>query len=381
MDNSTPTPLTPDEIIRYGRHLVLPEVGRAGQQRLKDASVLLVGLGGLGAPAALYLTAAGVGRIGLLDGDTVNRSNLQRQVLYRDGDVGSLKVEAARDHLRALNPHVQFDLFPERLTAANALDRLAPYTVVLDGTDNFTARYLVNDACVMLGKPDVYGSVFRFEGQASVFWAKHGPCYRCLYPEPPPPGTIPDCAEGGVFGVLPGLIGMLQATEAIKLILGAGEPLIGRVLLYDALGLKMREMKLDRDPACPVCGDSPTLTTLREEKVDCHVPAPEAMAELTVVELKHELEQGRNLFLLDVREPREFALGALPGGVLMPLGEVPKRWREIPADREIVCYCRSGVRSARAIQFLQQNGIIRIRNLTGGILAWSDQIDPSLPKY
>jgi molybdopterin/thiamine biosynthesis adenylyltransferase/rhodanese-related sulfurtransferase len=374
--------LTAEEQLRYGRHLNLPDVGTAGQLRLKQSSVLLVGLGGLGSPCALYLAAAGVVRLGLMDGDTVDRSNLQRQVLYGESDVGRLKVEAARDRLRALNPGLQTDLFPEHLTAAHALERLAPYDVIVDGTDNFAARYLINDACVLLGKPDVHGSVFRMEGQASVFWAARGPCYRCLYPEPPPAGAVPDCAEGGVLGVLPGLIGLLQATETLKLILGIGQPLLGRLLLYHASGMKLRELKLEKDPHCPVCGASPTITTLREEAPVCstHQGAP-TMPDVTVHELKKELDAGRDLFLLDVREPREFALGALPGGVLIPMGEIPARLQEIPAHRDIVCYCRSGGRSARVVNFLAQNGFTRIRNLTGGTLAWSDQIDPTLPKY
>ena len=373
--------LTPDEQARYGRHLVLPEIGPAGQARLKQASVLLVGLGGLGAPSALYLAAAGIGRLGLIDGDSVDRSNLQRQVLYREADVGRLKVEAARDHLQALNPHVQLDLYPERLTAANARERLAPYDVIVDGTDNFTTRYLVNDACVMPGKPNVYGAIFRFEGQASVFWAARGPCYRCLYPEPPAPGTVPDCAEGGVLGVLPGLIGLIQATETIKLIVGAGQPLIGRLLLYQALGMQMRELRLVKDPACPVCGDHPTITRLREETVACGATPGGNMKELSVRALKQELDAGRDLILLDVREPRETALGRLPGALEIPMGEIPGRLAEIPRDRDLVCYCRSGGRSARVVQFLEQNGFTRVRNLAGGTLAWSDQIDPSLPKY
>lgn len=373
--------LSDDERARYGRHLTLPEVGLAGQLRLKQSSVLLVGLGGLGAPSALYLAAAGVGRLGLLDGDVVDASNLQRQVLYREADVGRLKAEAARDRLQARNPQVRCDVYPERLTAANAQARLAPYDIILDGTDNFIARYLINDACVLLGKPNVHASVFRFEGQASVFWAARGPCYRCLYPQPPPPGTMPDCAEGGVLGVLPGLMGVIQATEAIKLILGTGEPLIGRLLLYHALAMRMREMKLAKDPDCPVCGTHPTITTVREEIFTCAPPGATTMTELTVRELKQELDKGRDLYLLDVREPHEFALGALPNGVLIPLGEVPARLQEIPRDRDIVCYCRSGGRSARAIDFLKQHGVARIRNLAGGILAWSDQIDPRLPKY
>jgi molybdopterin/thiamine biosynthesis adenylyltransferase/rhodanese-related sulfurtransferase len=371
--------LSAAEQIRYGRHLALPEVGPAGQLRLKQSSVLLVGLGGLGAPSALYLAAAGVGRLGLLDGDVVETSNLQRQVLYREADVGHRKAEAARDQLQARHPQIRFDVFPERLTAANAQERLAPYDIILDGTDDFATRYLINDACVLLGKPNVHASVFRFEGQASVFWATRGPCYRCLYPEPPPPGLVPDCAEGGVLGVLPGLLGLIQATEAIKLILGAGDPLIGRLLLYHALDMRTRELKLVKDPACPVCGSHPTITTLREETFTCATPGASTMNELTVRELKQELDAGRDLYLLDVREPHEFALGALPGGVLIPLGEVPARLDEIPRDRDIVCYCRSGGRSARAMDFLKQNGVLRIRNLAGGILAWSDQMNPRRP--
>lgn len=366
---------------RYSRHLLLPEVGPAGQTRLKQSSVLLVGLGGLGAPSALYLAAAGVGRLGLMDDDRVDASNLQRQVLYRDADVGRLKVEAAREQLLARNPHLRVDAIPERLTAANARARLEPYDIIVDGTDNFTTRYLVNDACVLLGKPNVHASVYRFEGQASVFWAARGPCYRCLHPEPPPPGAIPDCAEGGVLGVLPGLMGLIQATETIKLILGVGEPLIGRLLVYQALGLRTRELKIGKDPACPMCGTHPVLTTLREECAPCPLPGATSMNEITVCELKKELDAGRSLYLLDVREPREFALGALPAGVLIPLGEIPARLTEIPRDRDIVCYCRSGGRSARAVQYLHQNGITRVRNLAGGTLAWSDQIDPRLPKY
>ena len=377
--------LTADEQARYGRHLLLPELGTSGQLRLKKASVLVIGLGGLGSPCALYLAAAGVGRLGLMDGDRVDRSNLQRQVLYGESDVGRPKAEAARERLQSLNPLIELEAIPEHLTAANARARLAAYDIIVDGTDNFTARYLVNDACVLLGKPNVYGSVFRFEGQASVFWAARGPCYRCLYPEPPPPGAVPDCAEGGVLGVLPGLIGLVQATETIKLIVGAGDSLVGRLVLYHALGLHFREMKLARDPACPVCGMHPTITTLTEIATHCATPTPgapsAAMKEITVLDLKKELEAGRDLFLLDVREPREYTLGALPAGVLIPLGELPARWKEIPADREIVCYCRSGGRSARAVQFLMQNGLTRIRNLAGGTLAWSDQVDPTLPKY
>jgi molybdopterin/thiamine biosynthesis adenylyltransferase/rhodanese-related sulfurtransferase len=380
------TPLSRDELLRYSRHLLLPEVGVAGQEKLKRSSVLLVGAGGLGSPAALYLAAAGVGRLGLVDFDVVDASNLQRQILHGTADVGRSKLQSARASIEALNPDVRIDTHETRLTSANAMNLLAPYDVVLDGTDNFATRYLVNDACVLLGKPNVYGSVFRFEGQASVFWAGHGPCYRCLYPEPPPPGLVPNCAEGGVLGVLPGLIGMIQATETLKVLLGAGETLVGRLLLYNALTMNFREMKLGRDPACPICGEARRIHHLIDYDEFCgaggHPPAaPENDMDVEPRQLKAELDQRRPLLLLDVREPYEHELTHLPGTTLIPLGELPRRWPELDARADVVCYCRSGARSARAAGFLRSQGFTRVRNLTGGILRWADDVDPSVPKY
>ena len=371
-----------EESARYARHLTLPEVGTEGQSRLRRARVLLVGAGGLGSPAALYLAAAGVGTLGLVDFDRVDASNLQRQVLHGTPDVGRLKLESARDRLHAINPNVHLELHPERLTAARALDLLRPYDIVLDGTDNFATRYLVNDACALLGKPNVYGSVFRFEGQASVFWAARGPCYRCLYPEPPPPGAVPNCAEGGVLGVLPGLIGVLQATEAIKLIVGCGQPLIGRLLVYDALPMTFRTLNLRKDPDCPLCGTHPTITALQDYEQLCGTAAPQENAmDITPAQLKSELDAKKKLVVLDVREPVEWNLGHLPGATWIPLGDLPARVGELSKASEIVCYCKAGGRSARAMQFLQTQGFTKVRNLAGGILAWSDQVDPSIPKY
>ncbi len=381
MESSAPT-FTAEESARYARHLILPEIGPAGQARLKQARVLLVGAGGLGSPAALYLAAAGVGTLGLVDFDRVDASNLQRQILHGTPDVGRPKLDSARDRLHAINPHVRFVPHPERLTAANALALLAGYDLVLDGTDNFATRYLVNDACALLGKPNVYGSVFRFEGQASVFWAARGPCYRCLYPEPPPPGAVPSCAEGGVLGVLPGLIGVLQATEAIKLITGAGQPLLGRLLVYDALPMTFRTLTLRKDPACPLCGERPTITALQDYEQLCGTATPErSPMDITPRDLKQNLDAGRKPVLLDVREPVEWNLGHLPGATWIPLGDLPARVGELSRDADIVCYCKAGGRSARALQFLKAQGFTRVRNLAGGILAWSDQVDPTLPKY
>ena len=377
------TLLNSDERARYARHLVLPEIGLGGQERLKRARVLIVGTGGLGSPAALYLAAAGVGTLGLVDFDRVDASNLQRQVLHSTPDVGRLKLESARDRLQALNPYVEVQAYPERLTAANALGIMEPYDVVLDGTDNFASRYLVNDACALLGKPNVYGSVFRFEGQASVFWAARGPCYRCLYPEPPPPDAVPNCAEGGVLGVLPGLIGVIQATEAIKIIAGVGLTLLGRLLVYDAMPMTFRTLMLRKDPACPLCGERPTITALQDYERICGVAATEkeSNVDISPVQLKRELDQGRRLVVLDVREPVEWNMGHLPGATWIPLGELAARAKELDPKASIVCYCKAGGRSARAVQFLQSQGYGDVRNLTGGILAWSDQVDPSLPKY
>jgi len=384
-----PVTLSPQEVARYSRHLIMPEVGMDGQKRLKAASVLLIGAGGLGSPLGLYLAAAGIGRIGLVDFDVVDFSNLQRQVLHGTPDVGRPKLQSAKDRLQAINPEVQIDLYETRLTSANALPILQPYDLVIDGTDNFPTRYLVNDACVLLKKPNVYGSIFRFDGQASVFHPPHGPCYRCLYPEPPPPGEVPSCAEGGVLGILPGLVGCIQATEAVKLILGRGEPLIGRLLLYDALQMSFREFKVRRNPKCPMCGDKPAITKLIDYEQFCGIrgqeaPAPAAtdtQGETTVEELKNRLDRRESVFILDVRNPEEYQICRIPGSTLIPLPQLPQRFGELDKDREMVVHCKSGMRSAKAIQFLRQQGFTRLQNLKGGILAWADKIDPSMPKY
>jgi adenylyltransferase/sulfurtransferase len=377
--------LTPDEVRRYSRHLIMPEVGIEGQRRLKAASVLCIGAGGLGSPAALYLAAAGVGRLGIVDFDAVDFSNLHRQILHGTEDVGRPKLQSARDRLLSINPEVHIETYETTLTSKNALDLFEGYDIILDGTDNFPTRYLVNDACVLLKKPNAYGSIFRFEGQASVFAAPGGPCYRCLYPEPPPPGLVPSCAEGGVLGVLPGIIGTIQATEAIKLILGAGEPLIGRLLLYDAFTMRFRELKLRRDPACPVCGDNPTVKALIDYEQFCGVvPAPAAVPETTVETLKARLDRGDRLFILDVREPSEFQICRIPGSTLIPLGELPKRLAELPSGAgrpDIVVHCKMGGRSAKAVKQLVDAGFTRVENLKGGILEWIDRVDPSQRKY
>jgi adenylyltransferase/sulfurtransferase len=381
------------EVKRYSRHLIMPEVGLDGQRRLKASSVLCIGAGGLGSPAALYLAAAGIGRLGIVDFDVVDFSNLQRQVLHGTPDVGRPKLDSARARLTALNPEITIDAYDTPLTSKNALDLFAGYDLVLDGTDNFPTRYLVNDACVLLGKPNAYGSIFRFEGQASVFAVKDGPCYRCLYPEPPPPGLVPSCAEGGVLGVLPGVIGTIQATEAIKVLLGIGEPLVGRLLVYDALRLRFRELKLRKDPDCPVCGTRPTISALIDYDQFCGVaPAPTPAAavaaphdtdamEITPLHLKARLDRGDDLVLLDVREPHEEQICVIRGSTLIPLGDVPRRLDEIDRGRDLVVYCRSGVRSGRAVQFLRRQGFDRAVNLTGGILRWIDEVDPTQPKY
>ncbi len=382
--------LTRDDVRRYSRHLIMPEVGVPGQQRLKAARVLCVGAGGLGSPAALYLTAAGVGTLGLVDFDTVDVSNLQRQVLYTTADVGRPKLAAAAERLTALNPDLNVVSHQERLTSANALRIFADYDVIVDGADNFPTRYLVNDACVLLGKPNAYGSIFRFEGQASVFATEGGPCYRCLYPEPPPPGLVPSCAEGGVLGVLPGIIGTIQATEAIKIITRAGQTLAGRLLLIDALAMEFRSMNLRRDPACPVCGDHPTVTSLIDYEQFCGIPTaaagPSLRAEFetTVEELKARLDRRDPVWVLDVREPHEYDICRIAGTTLIPLGEISRRLREIPfgADApDIVVHCKSGVRSAKAVHLLREHGYTRIRNLTGGIIEWIKKIDPTQPTY
>jgi len=380
--------LTQDDLTRYSRHLILPEVGVDGQRKLKAARVLCVGTGGLGSPLALYLAAAGVGTLGLVDFDIVDASNLQRQIIHSTADIGRKKLDSAEEKLKALNPALNVIKHETMLSSANALDILKDYDVVADGTDNFPTRYLVNDACVLLGKPNAYGSIFRFEGQASVFAAKDGPCYRCLYPEPPPPGLVPSCAEGGVLGILPGLIGVIQATEVIKLILGIGEPLIGRLLLVDALKLRFRELKLRKNPDCPVCGTHPTVIKLIDYEQFCGI-RPETKEEqamkngipqLSVKDLKKRMDAGENLFILDVREPFEYQIANI-GGKLIPQGEVPQRLAEIDRDREIIVQCKSGGRSQRIAELLKQSGYPKVANLSGGILAWSDQIDPSVPKY
>jgi adenylyltransferase/sulfurtransferase len=383
--------LTNDEIKRYSRHLIMPEVGVEGQRKLKAGKVLCIGAGGLGSPVAMYLAAAGIGTLGLVDFDVVDFSNLQRQILHGTPDVGRSKLASARDRLQALNPNVEVVTHEIAISSENALKLFEPYDVIVDGTDNFPTRYLVNDACVLTGKPNAYGSIFRFEGQASVFATKEGPCYRCLYPEPPPPGLVPSCAEGGVLGVLPGVIGVIQATEAIKLILGVGEPLIGRFLIFDALRMKFRELKLKKDPDCPVCGTHPTVTQLIDYEQFCGVrpaapePAPlnsaNSATEITSVELKQRLDRGEKVKIVDVREPNEYQINRIPGSELIPLGDVPKRVNELNPDEEIVVHCKSGVRSAKAADFLRSVGFKKVLNLKGGVLDWIDKVDPTQPKY
>ncbi len=376
--------LSKDEILRYSRHLIIPEVGVEGQQKLKAAKVLLVGAGGLGAPLGLYLAAAGVGRIGLVDFDVVDFTNLQRQVIHSTADVGRKKLDSAAEKMLAINPHLKLTKHEVALASENALDILRDYDLVVDGTDNFPTRYLVNDACVLLGKPNVYGSIFRFEGQATVFAYEGGPCYRCLYPEPPPPGLVPSCAEGGVLGILPGTIGLIQATETVKLILGIGEPLVGRLLLYDALGMRFRELKLRRNPECPVCGDHPTVTKLIDYQQFCGIPAQEPKvteSEIDVTEVKAKLDRGDDFVFIDVREPHEYQIAKIPGAKLIPLGEVSKHLGEFDKNADIVIHCKSGMRSAKACGIFRNAGFAHVLNMKGGILAWSDQIDHSVPKY
>jgi adenylyltransferase/sulfurtransferase len=378
--------LTNEEILRYSRHLIMPEVGMEGQLKLKGAKVLLIGTGGLGAPLGLYLTAAGVGHIGLVDFDVVDFTNLQRQVTFGTSDVGKPKTEAAAARLSNLNPDVQILTYEAKLTSANALELFKEYDIVVDGTDNFPTRYLVNDACILLGKPNVYGSIFRFEGQVTVFGMPDGPCYRCLYPEPPPPGLVPSCAEGGVLGVLPGIVGSLQALETIKLIIGRGESLEGRLVLFDALAMKFRELKLRKNPHCPMCGSHRKIHELidynefcgirgeEEPESDLHVP------EITPRELKERLDRGDHIFILDVREPHEYQICNL-NGHLIPLGELPRRVHELDSAHEIVAHCKSGKRSAQAVDFLRQAGFRKIYNLRGGILSWSTEVDSTVPRY
>jgi sulfur-carrier protein adenylyltransferase/sulfurtransferase len=379
--------LSNDEVLRYSRHLILPEVGMEGQLKLKAASVLLVGAGGLGAPLGLYLAAAGVGHIGLVDFDVVDFTNLQRQVIHHTSDVGRKKLDSAADKMLAINPFLKITKYDVALSSENALDIFKDYDYVVDGTDNFPTRYLVNDACVLLGKPNVYGSIFRFEGQATVFAYEGGPCYRCLYPEPPPPGLVPSCAEGGVLGILPGVIGLIQATETVKLILGAGEPLVGRLMLYDALGMRFRELKLRKNPECPICGDHRTITQLIDYHQFCGVPQ-NPVAETKVdendidpVEVKAKIDRGDNFVLVDVREPHEYQICNIPQAVLIPLGQVQGRLAELDPQADIVMHCKGGTRSAKACAILKAAGFQHVRNMTGGILAWADKVDRSVPKY
>jgi len=386
LDIAEEVALSKDEILRYSRHLIMPEVGMDGQLKLKQASVLLVGAGGLGAPLGLYLAAAGIGRIGLVDFDVVDFTNLQRQVIHGTKDVGRKKIDSAFETMRDINPFVQLDRHETALTSENAFQIFKDYDYVVDGTDNFPTRYLVNDACVLLNKPNVYGSIFRFEGQATVFAYEGGPCYRCLYPEPPPPGLVPSCAEGGVLGILPGVIGLIQATETVKLILGIGQPLVGRLLLYDALGMKFRELKLRKNPDCPICGDHRTITKLIDYQEFCgipHQPVEEVSVtgDIEPTEVKQKQDRGDNFALIDVREPHEYQIARIPGAKLIPLGELPKRLHELNKLDEFVMHCKSGMRSAKAVDLLKQSGFAKVRNMKGGILAWSDTVDPSVPKY
>jgi molybdopterin/thiamine biosynthesis adenylyltransferase/rhodanese-related sulfurtransferase len=380
--------LTHQEIHRYSRHLLIPDVGLTGQQKLKAASVLVIGSGGLGSPVALYLAAAGVGRIGLIDYDVVDFSNLQRQIIHGESRLGDLKVESARDRMLDINSEIQVDIYNVMLTSDNAFEIAEPYDIIVDGTDNFPTRYLVNDLCVITGKPNVYGSIFRFDGQASVFYAEEGPCYRCLFPEPPPPGLVPSCAEGGVLGVLPGTIGSIQATETLKLILGIGESLVGRLLLYDALDLSFQEVKLNKNPECKVCGVNPTVTELIDYEDFCGIPAhdhDEGSAgdkwDITVDDLSVKLDAGEKIKLIDVREPHEQQISNLDGSELIPLGQFAARLSELDSSEEIVIYCKSGTRSTRALEILASAGFEKVKNLKGGINSWAANIDPSLPIY
>ena len=375
-----------DEVLRYSRHLIMPEVAMEGQKKLKAAKVLAIGAGGLGSPLALYLAAAGVGRLGIVDFDVVDFTNLQRQIIHSTSTVGRSKLESARERIAEINPYVHVEGYETALTSQNALEIFKDYDIIVDGTDNFPTRYLVNDACVLLGKPNVYGSIFRFEGQATVFYAKEGPCYRCLYPEPPPPGLVPSCAEGGVLGVLPGVIGVIQAIETVKLILGKGESLIGRLLLFDALRMGFRELKLRKNPDCPICGPNRTITELIDYEEFCgvtHQPEVSVGAdfEITPAEVKAKMDRGDQFLLIDVREPEEYAICRIPGSKLMPRVTLPERIHELSSADEIVVHCKSGVRSGMAVDFLKQAGYRKVKNMVGGILRWSDDVDPSVPKY
>ena len=380
--------LSNDEILRYSRHLILPEVNLDGQRRLRASKVLCVGAGGLGSPLALYLAAAGVGTLGIVDFDTVDLTNLQRQIIHGTSDVGRPKMVSAKETLHEINPHTTVIGIEEKFTSENAMEIVKDYDLVLDGTDNFPTRYLTNDVCVLLNKPNVYGSIFRFEGQASVFWAEKGPCYRCLYPEPPPPGMVPSCAEGGVLGVLPGIVGCIQANEAIKLLLGIGNPLIGRLLTFNALRMEFRTLRLRKDPNCPICGENPTVKELIDYEQFCGIrgeeappPEVEESEEITVRELKARMDRGEKLLLIDVREPYEYSIAKMPHAKLIPLGQIEERSGELDPNAEILLHCRSGKRSADALNRLKAKGFTNLKNVVGGILAWSDEVDPSVAKY
>ena len=387
-DRASNMTFSQNEIQRYSRHLIMPEVGMTGQKKLKSASILLIGAGGLGSPLGLYLAAAGIGRLGLVDFDVVDHSNLQRQVLHTTADVGRSKLQSAAEHLQAINPEVELDLYETHISSANAMELMGPYDIVIDGTDNFPTRYLVNDACVLLGKPNVYGSIFRFDGQASVFHPPHGPCYRCLFPEPPPPGMVPSCAEGGVLGILPGTIGIIQATEAVKLILGTGKSLIGRLMIYDALDMTFREMKIRRNPECPLCGENPTIKELIDYEQFCGIPSQhedtvlsEPNWEISVADLHAQIQGDPKPFILDVRNPVEYEICKLPESVLIPLSQLPQRTGELDPDQEIIVHCKTGQRSAHAVEFLREAGFQKVKNLLGGIEAWAEEIDTDMPTY
>jgi molybdopterin/thiamine biosynthesis adenylyltransferase/rhodanese-related sulfurtransferase len=385
-----PQTLSKEELERYSRHLIMPEFGVAAQRKLKNARVLIIGTGGLGSPTCLYLAAAGVGKLGIIDFDRVDASNLQRQIIHTTPDVGRSKIESAREKIQALNPHVEVVGYEQAFEAQNAKEIVADYDLVIDGTDNFPTRYLTNDVCVLLNKPNIYGSIFRFEGQASVFWAAHGPCYRCLFPTPPPPGLVPSCAEGGVLGILPGIIGVIQATEAIKVLTGIGEPLVGRLQLFDALSMKFRELKLRKDPNCPLCGENPSITELIDYQNFCGAPAADTPAadtpaaeekQMTPQTLFDKIKADHGFVLLDVREDHEVEICQIDGSTCIPLSSLADRFQELDATSEMVVYCRSGVRSQKAINFLRQQGFENVHNLEGGILAWAKDIDPSMPQY
>jgi len=378
--------LTPEEIRRYSRHLIIPDVAMDGQKRLKNAKVLCVGAGGLGSPALMYLAAAGVGTLGIVDFDVVDESNLQRQVIHGQSDVGRPKAESARDSVREINPLVQVNLHQERLDSSNAMRIFADYDLIVDGTDNFATRYLVNDACVLLGKPYVWGSIYRFDGQASVFWSEYGPCYRCLYPEPPPPGMVPSCAEGGVLGVLCASVGSIQVTEAIKVLTGVGDPLVGRLMIYDALEMTYRAVKVRKDPECPLCGKNPTITELIDYEAFCGTVSDEAQqaaagATITASELKAMQDRGEQFLLVDVREPAEWEIVRIPGAVLIPKGDLPAKLAELPQDKPVIAYCKTGVRSAEALALLKQAGFADAKHVQGGVTAWATQVDKSQPVY